>query len=706
MKQYEFHPIAKVFPLDNDGPDFDAFVEDITLNGLHQPIVLHDGKILDGRRRYLACQQTGETPQFVVWDRKGLARNFVVSANIHRRHLTPSQKAAIGLELLEAEGPKAKDRQRLSRGRGRKGAKQCATLNGKATVRAAERVGCSPRLIEQIKRVHAVSPSLVSKIVEGTLSVANALASLKPENSLVLSKTQTPPSVCYWIWQTLTETDYAPSVILDPAAGSGNLTAPFRAANPNVKVIDFEIDRGKNFLTRTKKIACDLVVCNPPFDQATKIFRRVSTLVGTTTPMVFIAPVTSVIGFQEKTWHALLRSPKFPKLTSITPLPQATFVGVCTPAVILWFNLPGIEAPIIPSDYLVRSNDTFIPPKVTRPPAKPTLAPISKKFGPPSTVTLIHGDALEQLRTLPSESVHSCVTSPPYYLLRDYRRKGQYGLEETIEEYITNLVAVFREVRRVLRADGTLWLNIGDSFVASCNYSDRKNHLSTVLKQARRQAFQKTHLSRKSLFFTPFRLATVLEDDGWIGRSDIIVEKTNPAPEPALDRPTRSHEYLFLFTKHDKYYYDGRILREEYAPATKAHHPERRLNPAGKNGGSVWRINNSLRQSDHPAPMPLELAERCVVVGCPAGGTVLDPFFRLRDDCGCLCRAWAKLPGDRPEPQLSEDRQRTAARSPDSYKVKAGGPRPPCLRWQSRRADKTTIHKSSVAQRTTLAAES
>ena len=626
MKQYEFHPIAKVFPLDQDGPDFDAFVEDIKVNGLQQPIVLHEGKILDGRRRYLACQQAGVEPKFLVWDRKGSARRFVLSANIHRRHLTPSQRAAIGLELLEEEESKAKDRQRLSNGRGKKGAKQCATLNGKATVRAAERVGCSPRLIEQIKHVQAESPNLVPEIAAGSLTVANAFASLKPENSLALSKTQTPPSVCYWIWRTLTETGYAPSVILDPAAGTGNLTAPFLAANPEVQIIEYEIDRGRNFLNRTKRIACDLVICNPPFDQAIEFLRHISRLVGTATPMVFIAPVTSVIGFQEQVWHALLRSPDCPRLTSITPLPPATFVAARTPAVILWFNLPGVQAPIIPSDYLVRSNDTFIPPKAIQPSMKPTPVSTSKKLGPPPTVKLFCGDALEQLRRLPSDSVHSCVTSPPFYLLRDYVSKGQYGHEETIEQYVTNMVAVFREVRRVLRPDGTLWLNIGDSLVASSNYSDRKNHLSAVLVQARRRAFQKTHLSRKSLFFVPFRLATAIEDDGWIGRSDIIVEKTNPAPEPASDRPTRSHEYLFLFTKQDKYYYDGRVLREEYAPATKAHHPERRLNPSGKNGGSVWRINNGLRQSDHPAPMPLELAERCVVVGCPAGGTVLDPF--------------------------------------------------------------------------------
>ena len=243
-----------------------------------------------------------------------------------------------------------------------------------------------------------------------------------------------------------------------------------------------------------------------------------------------------------------------------------------------------------------------------------------------SKVRLICGDALKQLRKMRSESVHSCITSPPYYLLRDYRCQGQYGHEETVEDYVGKLVELFREVRRVLKPEGTLWLNVGDSFVATSNYSDRKNHVSAVLVEARHRAFQKAHLSRKSLFFALFRLATAIEDDGWIGRSDIIVEKTNPAPEPAVDRPTRSHEYLFLFAKRDKYYYDGDILREEYAPATKANHPERRLNPAGKNGGSVWRVNNGLRQSDHPAPMPLELAVRCVVAGCPVGGTVLDPF--------------------------------------------------------------------------------
>ena len=395
MKQYEFHPIARMFPLDNDGPEFHAFAEDIRVNKLQQPIVLHEGKILDGRRRYLACKQLGVSPKFWEWAGTESPLDFVVSLNLHRRHLAPSQRAAIGLKLLEEEKPKAKERQRLSKGRGKKGAKRCATLNGKATVRAAERVGCSPRLIEQIKHIHAESPTLIPKIAAGSLTVANAVASLRPKSSPVLGKTVTPPSVCYWIWQTLAETGYAPSVILDPAAGSGNLTAPFQAANPKARIIEYEIDRGKDFLKRHKKIKCDLVICNPPFDKATEFFRHISRLVGTTTPIVLIAPVTSVIGFQEKTWHALLRSPDFPRLTSITPLPQATFVGVCTSAVILWFNLPGIEAPIIPSDYLVRSNDEFVPPKATRSSVKPTLAPRSKRPTLPTTVKLICGDALE-----------------------------------------------------------------------------------------------------------------------------------------------------------------------------------------------------------------------------------------------------------------------------------------------------------------------
>jgi DNA modification methylase/predicted RNA methylase len=634
MKHYEFHPIAAKFPLDNQGPEFDALVEDIRVNGLQQTIILHKGKILDGRRRYLACQQAGVSPEFGAWDRKGSPFAFVVSANIHRRHLTPGQRAVIGLELFEEEHRNAKDRQRLSKGRGKKGAQRCATSNGKAKEQVARRVGCSTRLIEQIKHVHAEAPKLVADIAAGTLTVAAAAASLKPENSLVLSKTVTPPSVCYWIWKTLTEAGYAPTVILDPAAGAGNLTSPFRKVNPEVRVIEYEIDQGKNFLTRTKEIACDLVICNPPFDQAIEFFRQVVQLVSTTTPMVFIAPVTSVIGFQEKTWHALLRSPNCPRLTSITPLPQATFVGVCTPAVILWFNVLGVEAPVIPADYLVRSNEEFVPPVLSDRQLRPLVVPPQKRSQIETKVKLICGDALEQLRKLPSESIDCCVTSPPYFLLRDYRCKGQYGLEETIGEYISKLVTVFREVRRVVKRDGTLWVNIGDTFVSTAEYSDRKRlHLTSALTRARQRAFKTLHIQKKSLLVIPFRLAIALADDGWIARTDIPVEKNNPAPESATDRPSRTHEYVLFYAKSKTYYYDGTFLREAYAPATTAKgfnqvgdNPKRSLNPNGRNGGSVWRINNGFKQSDHPAPMPLELAVRCVLAGCPVGGTVLDPF--------------------------------------------------------------------------------
>jgi DNA modification methylase len=634
---YHYHYAANIFPLDDAGPEFKAFVDDISRNGLNHPIVLHEGKILDGRRRHLACQQSGTEPKFVAWDGTGLPLDFVVSVNLHRRHLTPSQRAAIGLKLLlqEEKGP-AKERQRLSRGRGKKGAKHCATLSGKATERAAERVGCSARLIEQIKCVHAESPALVPDIASGTLTVANALASRKSETGLALSKTQTPPSVCYWIWKTLAERGFYPSKILDPAAGSGNLTAPFRQADKHVQVIDFELDRRKDFFAQTKKVKCDFVICNPPFDKACDFLRQIIRLVDQATPMVFIGPVSSVIGFQEQQWHSILRSLDCPPLTSITPLPTATFVGARTAAVILWFNLPSVQAPVIPSEYLVRSNDKFAPSISARTALKATTKSLPQRIVVKPKVTLLHGDALEQLRKLSSESIHSCVTSPPFYLLRDYQQPRQYGHEGTVEEYIENLVAVFREVRRVLRPDGTLWVNIADSFVANCVYSDRQKHSTPALVRASRQAFKKTHLQRKSLFFAPFRLAVALENDGWIGLCDIVIEKTNPAPKAVKDRPSRTHEYVLLFSKRGTYYYDGDALREGYAPTKIAkgynqvgdNSTKRPLNPNRRSRGSIWRIKNGLKGTgEHPAPMQLELAIDCVQAGCPAGGTVLDPFI-------------------------------------------------------------------------------
>lgn len=270
------------------------------------------------------------------------------------------------------------------------------------------------------------------------------------------------------------------------------------------------------------------------------------------------------------------------------------------------------------------------------------------------------GDAMEQLRTLEPESVHTCVTSPPYYGLRNYGADGQIGMEATPEEYIAKLVNVFHEVRRVLRPDGTLWLNLGDSYAhdkkwggASGGKHAKALHGNTGIGR------QKTYtgLKEKNLIGIPWRVAFALQADGWILRQDIIWHKPNPMPESVTDRCTKSHEYIFLLTKQKRYYFNADAIREPLSehrakqagqfvdPGNNAkkraavmEHDKRRgsgghfdghkwkMNPLGKNKRSVWTISPKSCKGAHSAVFPEKLVEPCVLAGCPEGGTVLDPF--------------------------------------------------------------------------------
>jgi len=229
---------------------------------------------------------------------------------------------------------------------------------------------------------------------------------------------------------------------------------------------------------------------------------------------------------------------------------------------------------------------------------------------------ILCGNAREVLQTLEPESVHTCVTSPPYYNLRDYGVSGQIGMEQTPEEYISRLVEAFREVRRVLRRDGTLWVNIGDS------YQD------------------------KNLIGIPWMLAFALRTDGWYLRQDIIWHKTRCIPESVRDRCTRSHEYIFLLSKSRRYYFDGAAIREPVAKSTVARmkqdieHQMGSFRQPGKTNGplkpegdgkarnkrSVWSLCTAYFQGAHFAVFPEKLVEPCILAGCPVDRVVLDPF--------------------------------------------------------------------------------
>jgi DNA modification methylase len=262
--------------------------------------------------------------------------------------------------------------------------------------------------------------------------------------------------------------------------------------------------------------------------------------------------------------------------------------------------------------------------------------------------TILVGDCLEVLRGLPHGMAQTCVTSPPYYGLRDYGHVGQIGLEETPDAYVTRLVDVFREVRRALRDDGTLWLNLGDSYAAQGGahggrddnqrgVGARRLHIEGAGDQSSRRASD--GYKPKDLFGIPWMVAFALRADGWWLRQDIIWHKPNPMPESVTDRCTKAHEYVFLLTKNARYFYDADSIRE--APTgrtdalsvinTKANNEreKRTLNKngtIGANARSVWPIATQPYSGAHFATMPPALAERCIKAGSKPGDMVLDPF--------------------------------------------------------------------------------
>ena len=264
-----------------------------------------------------------------------------------------------------------------------------------------------------------------------------------------------------------------------------------------------------------------------------------------------------------------------------------------------------------------------------------------------TTSLIINGDA----RALPfaDASAQCCVTSPPYYGLRDYGVDGQIGLEQTPAEYVAQSVAAMREVWRVLRDDGVLWLNLGDSYANDGKWGGTTGgkHAKGLHGQPVGRIKHQTGAKPKDLIGIPWRVAFALQDAGWYLRSDIIWAKPNPMPESVTDRPTRAHEYVFLLAKRERYFYDAEAVAEAKAPSTvsdprmngNGHRRERGYPGARSNGGtnlggpdgcrnarSVWSIATAPYSGAHFATMPPELARRCILAGSRPGDVVLDPF--------------------------------------------------------------------------------
>lgn len=292
-----------------------------------------------------------------------------------------------------------------------------------------------------------------------------------------------------------------------------------------------------------------------------------------------------------------------------------------------------------------------------------------KPYYKDDSVTLWHGDSLAVLRELPNASVDCCVTSPPYFGLRDYGVEGQYGLEASPAEYVETMRALFAEVRRVLADDGTLWLNIGDSYSGSWGNQGRKSERGTQRpinggmltpvndgrypsEGSNTGAIKPGAPPAKNLMGIPWRVAFALQDDSWILRNDIIWAKPNGMPESVTDRLSTKHEHMFMFSKSPRYWFDLDPIREAAAPASveraayaaeksrsgagPAHPDEDRTkfaawNPdhlltKGKNPGDVWSIPTQPFSEAHFAVMPQALASRAIQAGCKPDGTVLDPF--------------------------------------------------------------------------------
>lgn len=289
-------------------------------------------------------------------------------------------------------------------------------------------------------------------------------------------------------------------------------------------------------------------------------------------------------------------------------------------------------------------------------------------------------DWLEGLKPLPDKCVNTCITSPPYWGLRDYGVDGQLGLEQTPEEYIEKVVVGFREVRRVLRDDGTLWINLGDSY-AGVDRTGKNAGFEERMKAKYRGGGHKVadatsptktargNLKPKDMVGIPWRVAFALQADGWYLRSDIIWHKPNPMPESVTDRPTKAHEYIFLLSKSPHYYYDHDAIKEEavYSPADPAnnwqresgkmtacqvpgqskiqHRADRKRGEFGgkyadvegreafrairqfRNKRTVWTVSTKPFSQAHFATFPPDLIKPCLLAGSPEGGIVLDPFM-------------------------------------------------------------------------------
>lgn len=315
-----------------------------------------------------------------------------------------------------------------------------------------------------------------------------------------------------------------------------------------------------------------------------------------------------------------------------------------------------------------------------------------------TTYRILQGDVIEKLKELPDEYVHCCITSPPYWGLRNYGVEGQIGLEKTPEEYVAKMVEVFREVRRVMRKDGTLWMNMGDSYIANktgnalSGYNLEGGHKTQQAASLRPDKKPSGILKPKDLCGIPWRLAFALQADGWYLRSDIIWAKPNPMPESVTDRPTKAHEYLFLLTKSDKYFFDMYAVREPFHGTRWGGdryevdgNESKQINGLGRNrncrphpGGrslrTVWTIPTQSFKGAHFATFPEKLVEPCVKAGTSENGVCgkcADPQIKvIKKSGGTIGKSWHDHKADASQGQRIVDQDSAHGRKGrEPYKV-------------------------------------
>ena len=296
--------------------------------------------------------------------------------------------------------------------------------------------------------------------------------------------------------------------------------------------------------------------------------------------------------------------------------------------------------------------------------------------------TIIEGDCIKQMDSLAEGCVQTCITSPPYFGLRDYKcGEGEIGQEDTVDGYVAKMVEVFRSVRRVLRDDGTVWLNLGDSYMSAKNCAPppqtvaNGNYRSMPTDFVPANRKDQKGLKNKDLIGIPWRVAFALQADGWYLRQDIIWHKPNPMPESVEDRCTKAHEYIFLLTKSQRYYYDHLAIREDgptYVRKASGYKGEDYVKghtsrtggknhksgfadkdkvTVGRNKRSVWTITTKPFRGAHFATFPPDLIEPCVLAGCPEGGTVLDPFTGSGTTCVVSLKHGRKFIGTELNPE-------------------------------------------------------